>query len=312
MDGSALIDLKVGGKTRPVIVKDQQLHPVRDEVMHIDLLEVRLDEKIQTPVGVHIEGGEEAPGVKEGGVLEQVTHQLNIEALPTAIPDYITVDVSGMEIAATMHLSELTAPEGVEFLDDPEETIIATVVVPTEVEEPERSRRRPSWSARTASRSRRGRAGRGRDRRGGRAEGWRGRRGGRGLRVSLFRRGMAGQGSTGWSWGSGIRATATPAPATTSASRWPKLAAERWGLPKFKQKYGGLYTDGRPGPAARVAVLLPQTYMNESGNSAGPARGALGVDLDHVVAVHDEIDLPFGRSRSGSAAGSPGTTASSR
>ena len=69
-----------------------------------------------------------------------------------------------------------------------------------------------------------------------------------------------------------------------------KLAAERWGLPKFKQKYGGLYAEGR-----RVAVLLPQTYMNESGSSVSPARGALGVELDHVVAVHDEIDLPFGR-----------------
>jgi large subunit ribosomal protein L25 len=137
VDGSALIDLEVAGSTRPVIVKDQQLHPVREEVMHIDLLEVRLDEKIQTQVGVHIEGAEEAPGVKEGGVLEHVTHQLNIEALPTAIPEVIHVDVSGMEIAATMHLSELTPPEGVTFLDDPEETIIATVVVPTEVEEPE-------------------------------------------------------------------------------------------------------------------------------------------------------------------------------
>ncbi len=137
VDGSALIDLKVDGKTLPVIVKDRQLDPVRDEIIHIDLLEVRLDEKIQTVVGVHIEGVDEAPGVKEGGVLEQVSHQLNIEALPTAIPDNIVVDVSGMEIAATMHLSELTAPEGVEFLDDLEETIIATVVVPTEVEEPE-------------------------------------------------------------------------------------------------------------------------------------------------------------------------------
>ena len=69
-----------------------------------------------------------------------------------------------------------------------------------------------------------------------------------------------------------------------------KLAAERWGMPKFKQKYGGLFTqDGRR------AVLLPQTWMNESGSSVGPARGALGVDLDHVVAVHDEIDLPFGK-----------------
>ena len=70
-------------------------------------------------------------------MLEQVSHQLNIEALPTDIPEAIVVDVCGMEIAATMHLSEITAPAGVEFLDDLEETIIATVVVPTEVEEPE-------------------------------------------------------------------------------------------------------------------------------------------------------------------------------
>ena len=74
------------------------------------------------------------------------------------------------------------------------------------------------------------------------------------------------------------------------------LAAERWGLPRAKKKYGGLYTDGRTGSGgARVGVLLPQTYMNESGSSVGPARGALGVPLERVVAVHDEIDLPFGR-----------------
>ena len=74
------------------------------------------------------------------------------------------------------------------------------------------------------------------------------------------------------------------------------LAAERWGLPRAKNKYGGVYTDGRTGPGgSRVGVLLPQTYMNESGNSVGPARGALGVPLERVVAVHDEIDLPFGR-----------------
>jgi large subunit ribosomal protein L25 len=137
VDGSALIDLEVGGKKRPVIVKDPQSHPVREEIIHIDLLEVRLDEKIQPTVAVHVEGSEEAPGVKEGGVLEQESHQLKIVALPSAIPDANVVDASSMEIAATMHLSELDPPEGVEFLDDLEETIIATVVVPTEVEEPE-------------------------------------------------------------------------------------------------------------------------------------------------------------------------------
>src|SRR5918998_6309685 len=70
----------------------------------------------------------------------------------------------------------------------------------------------------------------------------------------------------------------------------------RWDLPKPKKKFAGELTDGRTGPGGpRVGVLLPQTYMNETGRSAGPARGAVGVDLDRVVAVHDEIDLPFGR-----------------
>jgi PTH1 family peptidyl-tRNA hydrolase len=74
------------------------------------------------------------------------------------------------------------------------------------------------------------------------------------------------------------------------------LAAERWGLPRAKKRYAGLYTSGRVAPGGpRVGVLLPQTYMNDVGNSVGPARGALKLDLDQVVVVHDEIDLLFGR-----------------
>jgi PTH1 family peptidyl-tRNA hydrolase len=80
-----------------------------------------------------------------------------------------------------------------------------------------------------------------------------------------------------------------------------EVAAElsrRWELPKAKEKYRGLITDGRIRPGgARVAILLPQTYMNESGDAAGPARGALRVPLEMVVAIHDEIDLPFGEIR---------------
>jgi large subunit ribosomal protein L25 len=128
----ALIDLNVGGDKRPVILKDMQLHPVRGDLVHVDFVQVRLDEKIQTTVPLHAEGGEESPGVKEGGVLELPTHTLNIEALPTAIPDGITVDVSGLAMQETMHLSALTPPEGVTFLDDPDETIIATIVIPSE------------------------------------------------------------------------------------------------------------------------------------------------------------------------------------
>jgi PTH1 family peptidyl-tRNA hydrolase len=71
--------------------------------------------------------------------------------------------------------------------------------------------------------------------------------------------------------------------------------ARRWELPRAKKRYAGLFTDGRTGPGGpRVAMLWPQTYMNEAGTSVGPARGALHLDLDRVLVLHDEIDLPFG------------------
>ena len=137
--GSAVLDLQIGGDGAiPVMVKDQQIHPVRSDVLHIDLIQVNLREKVHAPVSVELVNGDEAPGVKGGGVLEQVTRELNVEALPTDIPEHITIDVSHLEAAGTMHLGEVTAPEGVEFLDDPEETIIATITIPTEEpEEPE-------------------------------------------------------------------------------------------------------------------------------------------------------------------------------
>ena len=76
------------------------------------------------------------------------------------------------------------------------------------------------------------------------------------------------------------------------------LLAKRWGLPKPKARYRGLLTEGRPEPGGpAVAILKPQTYMNDAGDSVGPARGALKVDLDHVLVLHDEIDLPFGEIR---------------
>jgi large subunit ribosomal protein L25 len=136
--GAAVFDLQFDGEGIPVIVKDQQLHPVRGEVLHIDMLRVNLNEAIQTTVLVELHNAEEAPGVREGGVLEQVTRELNIEALPGDIPEKIDVDVSGLEAAATMPLGAIDAPEGVKFLDDPEETILATITIPTEEpEEPE-------------------------------------------------------------------------------------------------------------------------------------------------------------------------------
>ena len=138
VEGHALVDVEFdGGQALPVIVKDQQRHPVKGHVVHLDLLKVDLSEKIQTTVMLELEGGEEAPGIKEGGVLEHVTREINVEALPTDVPDRLVADVSGMGIADTMTLSSVTPPPGVEILDDLEETVIATVTAPTKVEEPE-------------------------------------------------------------------------------------------------------------------------------------------------------------------------------
>ena len=137
-EGHALFDIEVdGGGRQPVIVKDQQRDPVRGHVFHIDLLKVRLDEKIQTTVALELEGAEDAPGVKEGGVLEHVTRELNVEALPTEVPDRIVADVSALGIAETMTLASVTPPSGVTLLDDLEETVVATVTAPSRAEEPE-------------------------------------------------------------------------------------------------------------------------------------------------------------------------------
>jgi large subunit ribosomal protein L25 len=135
-EGHALFDVEVdGGERQPVIVKEQQKEPVQGRVLHIDFLKVRLDEKIHATVPLELEGVEEAPGVKEGGVLEHVTRELQIEALPTDIPDRIVADVSGLGIAETMMLSSVRVPADVILLHEVEETVVATVTAPSEVVE---------------------------------------------------------------------------------------------------------------------------------------------------------------------------------
>jgi PTH1 family peptidyl-tRNA hydrolase len=74
--------------------------------------------------------------------------------------------------------------------------------------------------------------------------------------------------------------------------------SSRWDLPRAKKRFGGLVAEGRTRPGGpRVSILLPQTYMNESGNAAGPARGELGIGNERIIALHDEIDIPFGEIR---------------
>jgi large subunit ribosomal protein L25 len=128
----AVLELSIDGATAtPVIVKDVQNHPVRGQAIHVDLLRVRMDEAIHAVVVLDLTGGDEAPGVTEGGVLSQGIRELNIMALPDNIPNSIVHDVSDLEMNATVMLSAVTVPEGVTLLDDPDETVIATITPPT-------------------------------------------------------------------------------------------------------------------------------------------------------------------------------------
>jgi large subunit ribosomal protein L25 len=128
--GGAVITLTVEGEGEtPVVLKDQQRHPVTGDTMHVDLLRVDLRQKIGAVVVVELTGGDDAPGVKAGGVLEQVTRELNIEALPNEIPDAIEHDVSALEIGDTVTLDAITIPAGVTLLDDLE-TTVATLTPP--------------------------------------------------------------------------------------------------------------------------------------------------------------------------------------
>jgi large subunit ribosomal protein L25 len=126
----AVVELQLDGEATSAVLKDAQRHPVRGETLHVDFLRVRLDVAIHAVVALELRGGEDAPGAKEGGVLEHVTREVNIEALPTDIPERLELDVSGMQINDTILLSAVVAPSGVTILDDLEETVVATLTPP--------------------------------------------------------------------------------------------------------------------------------------------------------------------------------------
>jgi large subunit ribosomal protein L25 len=126
----AVVELEHDGSATPAVLKDAQRHPVRGQTLHVDFLRVRLDVAIHAVVALELVGADDAPGTKEGGVLEHVTREVNIEALPTDIPERLELDVSQMEVNDTLFLSSVTAPAKVTILDDVEETVVATLTPP--------------------------------------------------------------------------------------------------------------------------------------------------------------------------------------
>jgi large subunit ribosomal protein L25 len=122
----------------PSVLADYQQDPIRGTISHIDLREVRLDQPITANVVVQLIG--ESVGVKSGGMLALVTREIRVEALPTDIPEHIEVDISSLEVGDVLRLEDVPSIEALSFLDDPQETVIATVSVPrgyAELEEAE-------------------------------------------------------------------------------------------------------------------------------------------------------------------------------
>ena len=132
-----ILDIVLEGQTatRPSILKTFEQDPLHGKVTHVDFQEVRLDQPIQAQVAVVLVG--DPVGATEGGVLSQVTREINVEALPLEIPEHLDLDVSGMHIGDALRVADLPAREGLTYLDDPEETVLATVTQPTRIEEPE-------------------------------------------------------------------------------------------------------------------------------------------------------------------------------
>jgi large subunit ribosomal protein L25 len=136
----AILDVVIEGQktVHPSILADYQQDPIRGTISHIDLREVRLDQPIHAAVVIHLVG--EAAGVKTGGMLSLVAREIHVEALPADVPEHIDVDVTHMEVGDVLRLADLPAIDKVTILDDPDETVIATVSVPrgfAELEEAE-------------------------------------------------------------------------------------------------------------------------------------------------------------------------------
>lgn len=113
---SAIIDVKENGKKQGTILREVQMHPYKTQILHVDLLRVRASEQITLRVPLHFEGDEMAPGIKvQGGIFTRLVTDVEIQCLPKDLPEYLTVDVSELEMNQAVHLSDVQLPEGVEM-----------------------------------------------------------------------------------------------------------------------------------------------------------------------------------------------------
>ena len=139
---SAIVSLNTESGAEQVILREVQMHPHRPIVMHVDFQRVKATEKLHMNVPLHFDGVDDAPGVKvDGGILSYLMTEFDITCLPKDLPEYIAVDVSNLGINESIHLSEITLPEGVEFtsisVQEGDDLTVATITPPKIIEEEE-------------------------------------------------------------------------------------------------------------------------------------------------------------------------------
>jgi len=131
--GHHIFEVELEGDTQYVMIKEIQFHPVNESILHVDLMRVRRDVKITIAVPIHLEG--EAVGVEEGGVLSQIITSIDIECLPTDVPEFITLDTTELAMNSSLSVADITVSGEITIITD-EEQVIATITPPKEEEEP--------------------------------------------------------------------------------------------------------------------------------------------------------------------------------
>ena len=128
---SRLFNISLDGKIEQAVCRDIQRHPVTSAALHVDFLRVSGDAKIHVHVPVHFANQDQCPGLKHGGVLNVVAHEVEIVAPGNAIPDEVVVDLAGLEIGASVHVSQVVLPEGVSIVTHAKDITLATIAAPT-------------------------------------------------------------------------------------------------------------------------------------------------------------------------------------
>jgi large subunit ribosomal protein L25 len=133
--GSTIVEMQIEGEKKPInaMIREMQMNPIKDTIMHVDFLAIEMDKVVNAQVSLRLVN--DPAGVKAGGILTINFHNINVEAKPADLPEYLEIDVEALEIGDALHIKDLAAPSGVTILDDAEEVICSVQAPRAEVEE---------------------------------------------------------------------------------------------------------------------------------------------------------------------------------